>query len=84
MCERPLVRLSGARIQMTAVYNHLLLALNNYVAFYELQEFKDCEKPQNKHHKNRHKKRHALFHSQWKGIITIHFSTITDVFCDVY
>ena len=36
---------------------------NNYVAFYELQEFKDGEKPQNKHHKRRRNKRHALFHS---------------------
>ena len=40
----------------------------NYVTLYELQEFKDCKKPQNKHHKKRHKNRHALFHSQWKGI----------------
>ena len=35
-----------------------------------LKEFKDCEKPQDKHHK----KRHALFHSQWKGITYLLFN----------
>ena len=57
------------------------------MALSELQEFKDCEKSQNKHHKKRHKKRHALFHSQWKGIGYSLFNNsdvFRDVFCDVY
>ena len=57
------------------------------MTLYELQEFKDCEKPQNKHHRKRQKKRHLLFHSQWKEL-PFDYSTIAevfrDVFCDVY
>ena len=46
---------------------------NNYVALYELQEFKNCENPRNKYHKKRHKDSHALFHSQWKELYLPHY-----------
>ena len=48
-----------------------------------MQEFKDCEKPQNKHHKN------VIKTSRIVGKeLPVHYSTIADVFrdvfCDVY
>ena len=51
------------------------------------RSYKDCEKPQDKHHKKRHKKHHALFHSRWKGITYSLFNNsdvFLDVYCDVY
>ena len=60
---------------------------NNYVALYELQELKDCEKPQNKHHKKPLKNVTHGFILNGKEL-PIHYSTIADVFrdvfCDVY
>ena len=56
---------------------------NNYVALYELQELKDCEKPQNKHHKKRYKNVTHCFILNGKELL-IHYSTIADIFRDVY
>ena len=41
-------------------YRHFI----NYLTSYDLQEFKDLSKPQNKDHNKRQGKRHTLFHSQ--------------------
>ena len=56
---------------------------NNYVALYELQEFKNCEKPQNKHHKKRHKNVTQCFILNGKEL-PIYHSTIADVFRDFF
>ena len=52
------------------------------MALYELQEFKDSEKPQNKHHKNVIANVMHCFTLNEKEL-PVHYSTIA-VFCDVY
>ena len=56
---------------------------NNYIALYELQEFKHCEKPHNKHHNKGHKNVTHCFILNGKEL-PIHYSTIADVFRDVF
>ena len=56
---------------------------NNYVALYELQEFKECQKLPNKHHKNIIKNVKHCFILNGKEL-PIHYSTIADAFYDVF
>ena len=72
----------GAMCEMLSYWR-----LNKYMALYELQKFKDCDRPQNKHHKKRHKNVMRCFILNEKEL-PIYYSTIADVFrdlfCDVY
>ena len=52
-------------------------------SLYELQKFKNCDKPQNKHHKKRHKNVMHCFILNGKEL-PIHYSTIADIFRDVF